>query len=848
MASTEGIVHRLIAWLHKGRRHSSELGVKLQSSSSWVPKAHRLGSDLNYMTRRLMRMPGSIAVVALSIGLGIAANATVFSVISKFILADAPVGDPATLTSVFRTYDNGACCNNLPMPVYRDLREQAKSFSDVAAYYELVPASIGGGSEPERVWGQATTANYFDVAQLRMVSGRGFLRDEDKSPVVVLGYTLWQRRFHGDPAIVNQAITLGGRSYTVVGVAPRNFRGIDLVLNPEFWVPLGGLAQLTANAPDPESRRTQWINVVGRLKPGRTQAQAAAELQAMGQRFATQHSDTDKGYGFHLERAGSLPPRDRKAIELFLAALLLVVLLVLCIACVNVANLLLAQGARRQREMAVRLALGATRAQLLWQMLIESVTLALIGGLLGVMLSVWATYALSSFKLPVPIPMDLAVGVDWRVLLYTMGLSIAAGVVCGFVPAWRASRPRLANGLKGEDAMTRPGAQWSLRNGLVVAQVTLCLVLLCVAALFLRSLREASTMDVGFRSRGVLIMAIDPPIRSYPPARRIQLLRSVRERALALPGVLHATTTDGVPLSMGHRSDGFTVEGTAENGPGTIVEMYMAGPEYFETLGIPLVAGHGLKEEAAAGPKVTVVNEELVRRLFAGKNPLGRHILDGGVPYEIVGVARDMKSRSIGEEQRAIMFRSINQAIEKDPSMDGYQFMVRYEGDPAPLVTALRREIQAQDPGLAVFNTQTMEVHLRDALFLPRLAGTLFGIFGSIGLVLASIGLYGVMSYAVSQRTKEIGIRMALGAEARRVQLMFVRGGMWLVLMSVGLGLPIALAAAKLSATLLYGVRPWDLATFTVVPALLLLVALVACWIPSRRASRVDPMIALRVD
>jgi predicted permease len=373
-------------------------------------------------------------------------------------------------------------------------------------------------------------------------------------------------------------------------------------------------------------------------------------------------------------------------------------------------------------------------------------------------------------------------------------------------------------------------------------------VLLCAAGLFLRSLQGAAKIDVGFRSRGVLIVAIDPPLHSYTSARTRQLLSSVRERILALPGVIHATTTDGVPLSMGHRSDGFVAEGRPAPKEDSIVEMYMGGPEYFETLGIPRLSGRDFGTEDPAAPKVTVVNEELVRRLFQGENPIGQHILDGGVPYEIVGVVKNTKSRSIGEDQRPIMYRSIDQAIDKDPSMDGYQFMVRYEGDPAQLAEGVRREIHAHDATLAVFNTETMEEHIRDALFLPRLVGTLFSIFGSIGLLLASVGLYGVMSYAVSQRTKEIGIRMALGAEAKAVQRLFVRDGMWLVLISVVLGLPVALLTAKLATSMLYGVRPYDLATFSLVPVLLLVVTLVACWIPSRRASRVDPMIALRVD
>ena len=825
-------------------------------NAGWEAGADRLWFDLMYTLRRLMRTPGLVFAVTLSIGLGLGANATIFSLVSKFVLAPPPVGDPKTLVSIDRTYDNGACCNALPYPVYRDIREQAKSFSDVAAFYDYVPSSIGqlsdgkgGGREPERAFGQATSANYFDVAQLGMARGRGFLESEEKTPVVVIGYRIWQRVFQEDQAIVGKAVMVGGQPFTVVGVAPPKFRGIGLVLDPEFWVPLGTLSQLTATAPELESRHSQWLHPVGRLKPGITVAQAQSEMDLLGKRFATLHPETDKGDGFYLERAGGLPPQEKKSDMPLLAGLLTVVLLVLCIACANVANLLLAQGAKRQREMAVRLALGASRMRLLRQMLLESTLLAVAGGLVGVVLSVWATYALSSFRLPVPIPLDLGLSVDWRVLAYTFALSLVAGVVCGFVPAWRASRPVMQRALKGEDALARPGRRWTLRNTLVVAQITLSLVLLCAAGLFLRSLQGAANIDAGFLSRGVLIVAIDPPLHDYPTARTIQLLRTVRERVLSLPGVMSATTTDGVPLSMGHRSDGFDAEGEPAPLPGeTSVEMYMAGPQYFQTIGVPLLMGRPLGDENPAAPKVAVISQDIMRRYFHGKNPIGRRMKDGDTSYEVVGVVKDTKSRTIGEDQRPVLYRSVNQAIEKDPSPDGYQFMVRYEGDPAALAEAMRRVIHEQDANLAVFNIQTMEEHMHDALFLPRFLGTLFTVFASIGLLLASVGLYGVMSYAVSQRTKEIGIRMALGAEASTVQKMVVRGGMKLALTAVVLGLPLALGAARLATSMLYGVQPYDAAVFATVPVLLLAVALIASWIPSRRASRVDPMVALRVD
>jgi predicted permease len=808
-----------------------------------------LRQDLAYTFRRLTRSPGLVLTVVLSIGLGIAANATIFSIVSRFVLRPAPVGDPTTLLSVFTTHDGDRCCNHFPSPLYHDVRDHAQSFSDLAAYDELLPASIGGSGEPERVWGQSVTPNFFNVLQLRMPLGRGFISDEEKSPVIVLGHSLWQRRFGADPAIIGKSVALSGHPYTVVGVAPVAFRGLDQLLDPQFWVPLGDVAQLVPNPPDPESRTNNWLQVAGRIKPGFTRDQVASELSVLAERFAVAHPESNKGVGFHLEQAGSLPPRDKSAVLMFLAAFSVVVFLVLCIACANVTNLLLAQGAGRHREMGVRLALGATRAELLRQMLMESVLLSSGGGLFGFVLSLWSTSALSSFRLPAPIPLNLSVTVDWRVLLYSFALSVVAGLVFGFAPAWIASRPTILNALKGEDALARPGRRWSLRNILVVAQITVSLVLLCATGLFLRSLQSAAKIDIGFRSRGVLMMAVDPQVHGYTSTRTMQLMSELRRHVAELPEVTSVASTDNVPLSGGGRSDGMIAEGRpVPSGEAPSTELYMASPDYFTTMGIPRIAGRDFSDESPTGPKVAIVNEELVRRLFNHDDPIGQRVSGGGETYQIVGVVKDIKSRFLGEDIRPVLYRSIDQNISSDPSGNGYSLMIRYEGDPSSLAAGVRHEINSLDPSLAIFNTQTMEEHLHDALFLPRLAGTLFGVFGFIGLLLASVGLYGVMNYSVSRRTHEIGIRMALGAQTGAVQRMIVSQGMWLTLIAVALGLPAALAVAKFATSILYGVRPHDLLTFTTVPLVLLAVALLACWIPSRRASRVDPMKVLRCD
>lgn len=795
--------------------------------------------DLTYAFRRLRQSPGFAAAAIISIGLGVAANSTIFSMVSAFVLRTAPVGDPATMVTLYTT-ERGECCNNFSWPLYTDVRDQVKSFSGVTAYFPLVPASIGGLGEPERVWGQAATSNFFDVAQLRMPLGRGFTPDEERLRVIVLSHGLWQRRFGADPAIAGKSIILSGRPFTVVGVAPPAFRGLELPLNPEFWVPLGNLDDLMPKVcGDRTSRTAGCLEVAARLRPGVTAPQAEAELAVLGQRLSQVYPDADKNRGFRLAPAGGLPIRYKASVKMFLAALTVVVLLVLGIACANVANLLLAQAAGRQREMAVRLALGATRGRLLRQMLTESVLLALCGGMLGVALSLWTTQALSTFRLPVPISISLRVGVDGNVLLYTLVVSLGAGLLFGLAPAWAASRPILA------DAIRRRGR---LSGVLVISQIALSLVLLCATGLFLRSLQSAAGIDVGFRSYGVITMAVDPALHGYSSQRTLQFLTQLRARVVNLPGVAAAGWTDVLPLSMGGRRDGFHVEGRprAASADEASVDLYMVSAGYFDSMGMPRIAGRDFGNERADAPKVAVVNEAFAQRLFGRENPIGQRVTGPSGTYQVIGLVSNIKSRTLGEETRAVLYRSIAQDMGSEPSFLGYSLLVRSQGDNAPVANTVRREIQAIDPTLAIFNAETMDEHLRDALFLPRLAGTLFGICGGVGLLLASVGLYGVMSYAVSRRRREIGIRLALGAQTGDVQRLIVGQGMLLTAIAVALGLAAALAAAKLSTTLLYGVRPHDLATFTVVPVFLTAIAALACWIPSRRAAQVEPLTALR--
>jgi predicted permease len=413
----------------------------------------------------------------------------------------------------------------------------------------------------------------------------------------------------------------------------------------------------------------------------------------------------------------------------------------------------------------------------------------------------------------------------------------------------------LSNALKGEDPFARPGRRITLRNVLIVGQIAMCVVLLTATGLFLRSLQQAANIDIGFRSSGIVSLQVDPRVNGYTAERTVQFLAEVRQRVASIPGVTSVVATDSIPLNGGHRSDGFRAlvqpkSGvTAPERSAPSVELYMATPGYFEALGIPRLAGRDFTNETATtGPKAAIVNQAFVQKIFGTENPIGQSVEGGGVIYQIIGVVGNIKARSIGEETRPVLFRALDQTVSYDLAVMGYTILIRSEADPAEIVNAARDRIHALDPAMAIYNVQTMQEHVRDAFFLPRLAATLFGVFGAIGLILAAVGLYGVMTYSVSRRTREIGIRMALGAQTRQVQQLIVRQGMVLAVIAVALGLPAAYALSKLFTSVLYGIHNDDPATYVAVPIFLVAVALLACWLPARRAARVDPQIVLRCE
>jgi predicted permease len=568
-----------------------------------MPWLESLARDLRYGLRTLGRHPAITLIAMLSIGLGIGANATVFAIVNRLVLRPAPVGDPPTLLSLHPLPAGETCCDQFPLPFYNDVRDQARSFSGIAAYYDLIPASIGGSGEPERIWGQGVTTNFFDVAQMPMVLGRSFTAGENDTPVVVLSARVWQRRFRADEHILAKSITLAGRAFTVIGIAPAAFHSIEQILDTQFWVPLGITPQLVPSMPPPDTRDYHWLQVIARLRPGVSRQQAAAELQTLAQRFAIAYPKTDKGLSFVFEQAGSLPPHERSGVLIFLTTLSVIPILLLAVAAANVANLLFAQAAGRQRELAVRLALGATRARLHRQLLLESVLLGIGGGFLGALLALLSTKGLSALHLPAPVPLHVRVGIDWHSLVFTFALSVLCGVVLGIGLVWAASHPRLANALKGEDALQPGGRHLSLRNALVVGQIAISVVLLSMTTLFLRSLQSAANIDIGFRTRGLLMLSIDPRLQGYTPARTSAFLAQLRQRVAALPGVDRAVSTDVPLLSGGNRSDSFTVVGRPNPKDDTaFADLYTVTPGYFDAIGTRRLTGRDFAHDRPDTP------------------------------------------------------------------------------------------------------------------------------------------------------------------------------------------------------------------------------------------------------
>jgi predicted permease len=811
-----------------------------------------LWQDIRYAVRTLSKTPGFALIIIISIALGIGANATVFSIANGLLWGVLPVRSPGRLVA----FAEG---ESLSYPDFIDYRDQTTQVFEggVCAHFPLIPASLGAKGEPERIWGQAVSGNYFSVVGVTPTLGRGIVPDEDKvlgrDAVVVLTHSLWQRRFGSDPGILGRTVILNGQKYTVVGVTPAGFYGTDRGLTAEFYVPLAMTEQIMPDlAKDqPRSKRDdQWLMLNARLKPGVNRAQAVAAVNVVKKRIDDTYRKDEKEHQrpLTLDPAGGLLAGSQTPAASLMTVLMVVVGLVLLVACANVANLLLARATTRQREIAIRLAMGASRRRLVRQLLTESVLLSLSGAVLGFGLAAIAARAISRFELPLPFPIVFDFNVDLHVLAFTAALSILTGMLFGLAPALRATRPNLVAALKNESSVFGRIRGFGLRNSLVVVQVALSLVLLASAGLFLRSLQHASSIDIGMKPDNILLMAVDPKLHNYSPEKTRQFLSQLRERVSALPGVRSMSFVDTLPLSIGGASYNFSAAGGKGGTKQDVnADVYNVGGGYLETMGIPLLRGRDFSLKTD-DEHVAIINVTMARHAFGDEEPLGRQMVADKIPYTVIGVAADTKSRTLGEAPQNCAYLFIEAAPEKVFSFFGISLAVKTSANPQSLVRPLRAEIAALDPTLAVFNTETMQQHVDKSMLLPRISATLLGVFGLLGLALAAIGLFGVMSYSVRRRTREIGIRMALGANPHSVLAMVLRQGLTLTGVGLGIGLALALALGRFTASLLYGISGTDRLTLIAVSAVLFLAALVASLVPAYRAAHVAPSTALRYE
>ena len=797
--------------------------------------------DARFGVRVLWKRPGFTAVALAVLALGVGANTAIFSVVNAVLLRPLPYPGSERIVAFDGVNPaRGVKQSNMSAPDFADWKAQAHSFEALSIYTEG-GSNLTGGGEPERVTAGWVGTDFFRAMGVGAALGRALL-PEDENPgaanVVVISHGLWQRHFGADPAAVGRKVELGGRSREVVGVMPPGF---DFPRRAEVWGPL----QLEA-AKEPRDNRS--YSVLGRLREGASLAQAQAELDTITARLSESYPVTNAGWGVALAPLkDALVGETRAALFLLLAA----VALVLLIACANVANLLLARAAGRRREVALRLALGAGRWRVARQMLTESLMLALAGGALGAGLSVWLTDLLVALA-PANTPRLAEASLDARVLLFATAATLLTGLAFGLVPALQASKADLGESLK-EGGRGSSGGRSRVRSALVVAEVALSLLLLAGAGLLVKSFARLQAVSPGFDSGGVLTARVSLPGARYKePAQKAEFFKALTERLAALPGVEAAGATISLPLGGSNLSvwRGLIPEGRPATPEASEAAAYaVVTPGYFRTMRVPLRSGRVFDErDDANAPKVLVINETLARKVFPGQDAVGRHIhiwRDEEFPRRVVGVVGDTKHASLDEDDAPQMYVPHAQ----DAGWGGLSVAVRTRGgDPSALTPALREEVRALDRQLPVYDVKTAGKVLADSTAYRRVTMFLMAGFAAAALLLAGVGLYGVLSYAVAQRTHEIGIRMALGAQGRDVLRLVVRQGMLLTLAGLGLGLGAALLLTRLMEGLLYGVSAADPAVYALVSLLLGAVALLACLVPARRATKVDPMVALRYE
>ena len=807
--------------------------------------------DLRYAARTLARNPGFTAIGVLTLALGIGLNSAVFSAAEALLLRPLPgVRNSEELVQVYRSYTGSMDYGSSSVPHYLDLRKRMTDVFSGVATWTFVPLSLSAGGQNERVLAQIVSANLFSVLGVSAERGRVFVSAEDEGvgahPVTLISHQAWTTRFGSDPQIVGRTIVLNGRTYTIVGVMPPEFRGPLPLAMPSLWIPL-----MQAGDTRPGEERTlenrgrNNMNVLARLAPG-------VSIQQARDRLTVVQSDLLKEFPAEYKRTGGLlvpqtesgiHPQVRDAQVGLTAMVMGVVALLLLIACVNVANLFLARARGRWREMSVRLSLGARRGRLVRQLLTESVLFSLLAGGAGLALAWFVTGMANRIRLPMDIQIDPNLRINATVLIFTMAVSLLTGIMFGLAPALQATRPSLVPALKGE--APAGGGKSRMSRGLVVAQLALSLTLLVVAGLFGRSLRNATTIDKGFNSDNLLTAGLDVGLLGYDRARGDQLFSRLKERLELLPNVRAVGYSDMIPLSLNNQQRRITIPGymPSEN-ESMEVDYNVASPGYFAAMGIPIVAGRSFTTRDDSGAaRALIVNRQFAQRFWHGADPLGRTVRFAERDYTIVGMVPNGKYRTLGEDPLAYMYIPHAQIWS-----DAMTLFIRTAGDPLDIVPALRSEVAALDANLPISDLRTMNTALGTALLPARLTGTVIGIFGLLGLCLAAVGLYGVISYAVAQRTREIGIRVDVGAGHGHVLSLVMRQGMLLVAIGTAIGTTGAFAAWRLTRGLLYGDTSLDPLTLIAVIAALSVVAVLAIWVPAWRATRVNPIVALKAE
>jgi putative ABC transport system permease protein len=807
----------------------------------------QLAQDLRFGARMLLKRPGFALVAIITLALGIGANTAIFSVINTVLLEPLPYKDPGRLVMVWEDDTTAGFARNTPAPAnFVDWRDQSQSFEGMAATHRI-SVNLTGEGEPERIDGRRVSANLFDLLGVEPYAGRTFLAEEDQpgqSRVAILSYGLWQRRFGSDLEIIGRTITLNSVSVTVVGIMPPQFQFPSP--QDELWIPI-------AFSPQESARRNgHYLEVVARTRPGVTIKQARAEMETIAARLQQQYPDSNAGVSaavvpLHEQVVGDIKPA--------LFVLMGAVGFVLLIACANVANLLLARAAVRQKEIAIRLALGAGRFRLIRQFLTESILLASIGGVAGLLLALWGVNLLKAF-IPESIAQARAITIDAKVLIFTLLVSVLTGLIFGLAPATQASNFNLSETLKEGGRDSAAGSRGNrVRGLLVIVEVAVSLILLIGAGLLINSFLRLRSVDPGFRSENLLTMGMVLTPQKYPDqARRSAFYTDLIGRIEALPGVQSAAVTNWIPLVFQGDNIGISIEGRPDSGPSqrpTVVTR-VTSPHYFTTMGIELLRGRQFgQQDAADSPPVVIISETMARRFWPGEDPIGKRITSGeptsADPNDwltVIGVVNDVRQFELNADPRPQMYLSYTQAGFFAPRF----LVVRTKGEPLSLASTVRAALWEIDKDQPVSNIRTMEDVLSGSIARQRFSMLLLGIFAVLALVLAAVGIYGVMSYSVAQRTREIGIRMALGAQRRDVLKLVISQGMKLAIAGVTAGLAGAFLLTRLIESLLFGVSANDPVTFILIAFLLTGVALLACYVPARRATRVDQIIALRYE